>query len=63
MMHVLSQPEQRSTLQGLSRRGETRPFPFEKRNLSYEEIRLGLMVKRCQTLENTTPRLDLFVST
>jgi hypothetical protein len=63
MMHVLSQPEQRSTLQDLSRRSETRPFPIVKTKQSKAQIRKGVMVACCQTLENTTLRLDLFVST
>jgi len=47
----------------LSRRSEARPFPFEKRNLSYDEIRQGLMVEYCQRVDITTLRLDPFVST
>jgi hypothetical protein len=50
-------------LRNPSRRSKTRPLPFEKRNLSYDEIRLGLMVERCQKVDITTLRLDPFVST
>jgi hypothetical protein len=45
-------------LRSLSRRSET--LPFEKRNLSYDEIRLGLMVECCQKVDITSLRLDPF---
>jgi len=44
--------------EGLSRSSET--LAFGKRNLSYDEIRLGLMVECCQKVDITTLRVDPF---